>query len=565
MAWGVTAETGRFGEAVDWFRSRVPYTFEQLGALEDKARANAFWIAGGVELAAIRGIFDELGRAIEKGTSLQDFKRDIRAKLPGAIRDQHLTVVFRNAVQTALNTGRWQQMTEPDVKRFRPYWMYDAILDGRTTPICNTLNGTVKSADDAFWLSRWPPLHHQCRSSVRSLRRSEALRRGITQGVPDGDPQGGFGAAPPVQSDPPKPDVKKLDPQVHDAYRARKQQMERELAEAERKAREQRERQTPEYWFEREYREKYGEDAGRSVAWGRAMEERGRAVSMQEARRQFEQISATGLVIDGAYGHLFDDWIKQLQSQGKIRKDPAGLGDVIDDLERASADGHRFSRDVLHDVKALSALIGHRNGIRTAGREPVDFGVSRHDKDATDAVKRATAEAAPLVEKFFSELADRSVTIPDRKLGYRLHWENARARFDKAARTIYVRYSRIGEYVNTSLHTVVHEVAHGIEFHNERALRSASQFLVRRTEGESLQRMRDITGEDGYADHEVTKKDRFFSPYMGKEYLLSDGSRYATEVSSMLLEQIYSEASKLVAEDPEGFWFALGQLAGDAQ
>ncbi len=49
---------------------------------------------------------------------------------------------------------------------------------------------------------------------------------------------------------------------------------------------------------------------------------------------------------------------------------------------------------------------------------------------------------------------------------------------------------------------------------------------------------------------------------MGKDYIDPHGVRYATEITSMAIELLYRNAGKLINDDEETFWFALGQLAG---
>jgi hypothetical protein len=83
----------------------------------------------------------------------------------------------------------------------RPFLMFDAVLDSNTTEICEACDGVIKPHFDPWWLTHTPILHHRCRSTLRSLRRSEAEERGITDGDPAGDVPGGFGKAPPLRDD----------------------------------------------------------------------------------------------------------------------------------------------------------------------------------------------------------------------------------------------------------------------------------------------------------------------------------------------------------------------------
>lgn len=200
MAWNVTADLDKFDEAIAWFASRVPYDQARLDTLDDAARSKAFTIAGAIELRAVQTILDEMAKSVEDGTPYEDFVASVEEKLDGkvGISSAQLETVFRTNVQTAYNAGRWFQIMDPEVTLLRPFLMYDSVLDTRTTEICQACDGTVKSHFDPWWETHNPPLHHRCRSSIRSLRRSEAERRGITDTDPAPDVPGGFGKAPTV-------------------------------------------------------------------------------------------------------------------------------------------------------------------------------------------------------------------------------------------------------------------------------------------------------------------------------------------------------------------------------
>lgn len=199
MAWAVSADVERFDEALEWFLGRTVLTDEQRLAIPASARARAFWVAGVAQLDVVQDVFGELDKAITAGEPVEDFKRRVADKLTkawGRENPARIETIFRNAAQSSYNAGRWAQMTDPAVAKFRPFWMYDAILDGSTTEICKSLNGTILSHDHPFWDTHVPPLHHRCRSSIRNLRKSEAERRGITTTAPTEMPPDGWGQSP---------------------------------------------------------------------------------------------------------------------------------------------------------------------------------------------------------------------------------------------------------------------------------------------------------------------------------------------------------------------------------
>ena len=226
MTWQVTADPLEPSEAVAWFRARVPMLPSEYALLSTDAQRHAFTVANAASLEMVTGVYDALERAIRTGSTLEDFKDEVRAMLASAygtggtaasqLGGYKLELMFRNHVQKALNAGRYQQLLEPDILETRPYWMYDAILDRATTPICNALNGAIAPADDAYWQTRVPPLHHRCRSGLRALTLEQATDRGIPTTPPQNQPSSGFGAAP--GRDEWQPDVNKYPPELWAAY-----------------------------------------------------------------------------------------------------------------------------------------------------------------------------------------------------------------------------------------------------------------------------------------------------------------------------------------------------------
>lgn len=82
-----------------------------------------------------------------------------------------------------------------EVRRLRPYWGLEVVLDGRTSEVCRPLAGVVLPADHPFWRNHIPPLHFGCRTALVTYTRREGERR-ATPTPPDHPPQEGFGRPP---------------------------------------------------------------------------------------------------------------------------------------------------------------------------------------------------------------------------------------------------------------------------------------------------------------------------------------------------------------------------------
>lgn len=203
MAWKVSGDPQAPQDAIAWFRARVPLTKDQWLELEERARRRAFTVAGVAQLDVVADVWQAMDQAIDQGLPFKDFKAAVRDKLErawgGTVGNPgyRIETIFRVQVQEAYNAGRWRQMTEPAVLRARPFWLYDAVLDRRTTAICRERDGKIYRADDPWWQTNYPPLHFRCRSGVRTLSAAEAEEfGGESRSKPRAEPHPGFGLAP---------------------------------------------------------------------------------------------------------------------------------------------------------------------------------------------------------------------------------------------------------------------------------------------------------------------------------------------------------------------------------
>ncbi len=208
MTWNVTADAWAatpFREAVAFLVARIPQARPIRDAIEAGASAEAFWVSDIAALSVVSDIFESINRAVANGDSfgswrsavIDTMRRNYPENMSEAETDRRVELVFRNSVQRAYSEGRYQQAQAPAVKRARPYFMYDAVLDSRTTELCKGLNGTILPQDDPFWDTHAPPLHHGCRSGLRTLSRRQVEARGGATQVPPTEPaQPGFGQRP---------------------------------------------------------------------------------------------------------------------------------------------------------------------------------------------------------------------------------------------------------------------------------------------------------------------------------------------------------------------------------
>lgn len=556
MSWAVTAELSRFDEAVDWFRARVPMTEDEFADLTAEARHKAFTVADLTNLEAVRTVHEEIAGALEHGRGLDDFKRRVKEKLGKLSPDgYHLETVLRNNTQTAYNTGRYYQLTDPSVVALRPYWEYDSVLDTRTTQICIDRDGVILPQSDPFWITNYPPLHHRCRASIRALRTSEVERRGgQTTDIPGTVADEGFGKAPPYRSDPPAPDVSRYEPGVWEAYQKHVANTNADLEEARLKdlaAREARKAHDPATWFDREYRQLYGENAGRAVAWGRAMEERGRALPIDDVINEWKGITET-LAHPDAFFFEGDGAARIIKGRAEdaLGRVPVTFGEALDAIAK---DDDPVMQNLHLKGKTIGAIIAHRRAVTLGGEIALPLPDSFGNVDRFLAARKAQRKAGA----FFEALSDASLVHPSKD---RFTWQASdelRASCKRPTEvngTLLPGRIEMGAFPKVSYQ--VHEWGHAIEQLNPKHALAAREFLQARTANEPAVKLNELLPEHGYRDDEITRRDDFIDAYMGKLYPED------TEITSMALEHFWRDAGLLYRKDAHAFYFALGQLAG---
>jgi len=192
-----------FEEAIQFLAVKVPLTREEFYALEKKLRFRAFTVARLTELDAINRVKGLLLKALEEGLPFyrfwQEGGRDQVLLKAGFHQSNpwYWETVFRTNIQTAYNAGRRLQIEKAQEVE---YLEFVGIRDERQTEICRRRTGIIRPKDDPWWKRNWPPLHFNCRSTVRTISRYEVERFGLRltrkDHLPEEDLPSGFGFDP---------------------------------------------------------------------------------------------------------------------------------------------------------------------------------------------------------------------------------------------------------------------------------------------------------------------------------------------------------------------------------
>jgi len=174
-------------EAQQFWRDKVSLSPGQFYRLGDEAKTRAFAVSGIAKGDELTTVFQAMQKAIDKGTTLNDFQKDCAAIFEKrgwtGKRAWRIDNIFRTNIQTAYSVGRYRQMME--VADVRPFWQYSAVNDSRTRPTHAALNGKVFPFDHPFWKTWYPPNGFRCRCGVVTLSQREMERDKLTAETDD--------------------------------------------------------------------------------------------------------------------------------------------------------------------------------------------------------------------------------------------------------------------------------------------------------------------------------------------------------------------------------------------
>lgn len=174
----------KFDEAIAFFRQKLSMPSKHFDDLVGGMHAKGFMVAGIMKADLLTDMRSAVDKAISKGDTLADFKKnfDTIVEKHGWVykggRNWRTKVIYHTNLRSCHNAGRWEQMTDPDVVKLRPYFMYRH--SGSANPRAQHLawHGLVLAYDDSFWDTHAPQNGWGCNCGLDSLSRRDLERMG---------------------------------------------------------------------------------------------------------------------------------------------------------------------------------------------------------------------------------------------------------------------------------------------------------------------------------------------------------------------------------------------------
>ena len=167
-------------EAVKWFLDKEPSLFENLDTIQEEVNEKYFYIKHSTNLETTKALYKFIGH-FKDGKTFKDWLKmseDILNKTGFGNNPWYLEMVYRTNMMSAYNAGAayHQELNKTN----KPYGLYDAIDDSRTTEICKALDGKVYPLDHDFWKYYLPPNHYSCRSKRIAVSKADIEEYGLS-------------------------------------------------------------------------------------------------------------------------------------------------------------------------------------------------------------------------------------------------------------------------------------------------------------------------------------------------------------------------------------------------
>lgn len=176
-------EKESFQEALDYLEQKAVLPYKEFKRLKEWYTPLAFSVAGYTELEILNQFLEELKKAVEEGTTKEQFRESMNLFLEeqgyDGLTPYHADRIFRQNMLTAYSVGHYQQMTDPDVLERRKYWQYQTAGDGHVRDSHAAMDGRVFPADSPVWDVWYPPNGFGCRCSVVSRTERQIQRMGL--------------------------------------------------------------------------------------------------------------------------------------------------------------------------------------------------------------------------------------------------------------------------------------------------------------------------------------------------------------------------------------------------
>lgn len=137
--------------------------------LLNELRENVYMFSGAKTYQEVR----EMSNFLADSENFKEFK-DKALEVYDTYNKNWLEAEYNTAIGQGMQAQQWNEI-EKNKKDF-PYLRYSAVIDGRTSDICEPINGVTLPVDDPFWSEYTPLNHFNCRCTLEQIDKFEDVQ-----------------------------------------------------------------------------------------------------------------------------------------------------------------------------------------------------------------------------------------------------------------------------------------------------------------------------------------------------------------------------------------------------
>lgn len=490
-----------YPSAADYLQSRGVEPSADFYARLEHMRQDAWTLSRISDVAQIEQVKQSLVKALDEGLSFREWQQTLTPEML-ALPQHYQETVFRTAMISSYNGAKWTHFRAHAERR--PVLRYVAINDHRTRKSHHALHGLMMPVDDPRWQQLAAPNGFNCRCSMMSLSERQAKAFGYT-GAPT---------------------------------------------------------EIPTWEDEHGVRHTAAPDNG----WAHSPERS----DLTEHLRQREAKAGLGKATYTEPDDIFADSKSIIAEGERLRtKYRQQLEDAIKNQR-----GHEAILEILRlegvEVGAEANVVGTKDAVKQMKEAlkvyPADW--VRKSNEAGITIARNSQERA--VARTLPQLSEGNV-----------NWLKTAPKEETRDFSEFVVFAKTGEikegsmpslimrdtseYITKEMQiaTHVHEFGHRLQAVMPDLDKLFARFWAERTADDAVEKMADLFPLLGYDEDEITKKDRFPSPYWGKMYG-DEKNPQPLEMLTMAFQSLVGgeqDKFNLLYQDKELFDFTLAIFA----
>lgn len=184
-----------FQEQIDYLKQKVRLPTATHNEISSRQHDRAFVVAGAMKADLLTDLHNIVNQAVASGQSFKQFQDGFDGILAkhGWLNDKdqgykawRAKIIYETNMRTSHAAGRYKQMTDPDVLKRRPYWVYRHRSIENPRIKHQLWDNLVLPADSQFWKINFPPNGYGCKCDVDAINERQLKAMGKTK--PDPEP-----------------------------------------------------------------------------------------------------------------------------------------------------------------------------------------------------------------------------------------------------------------------------------------------------------------------------------------------------------------------------------------